>query len=121
MSTHTHTLSNGAAHIACASLQRGLSDFAHIFTAGGVMKRLASVKRLPSPEKDENDMTYTQRIEAWMEQPFGEVELEEDERETLKEAVRGMKEKKILPDGIYQGAVAELIGHLGLHKTTDPK
>ena len=113
MPDHTHTLTNGAAHVAIFCLNKGLSSIDDIFTGGSLSLKLKAAKRLPAPLPDEKQIAYDERIETWTCQPFGEVVMEESERDILKQAIKTVAEKKELPSNEY---TVELISILGLNK-----
>lgn len=123
---HKHSMTNGAAHVAFACLVNGLEDTADIWTAGQLRAKLKAAKNIPSPTAEEKKAlptgeelilsAYKERIEAWMDASFGEVTMEEDEREVLKSAMTNLSSKGRLPKGEFIDATMELIGLMGLNK-----
>lgn len=125
--THSLKFSHGAAHVAIAILTHGLNDPADIWTGGQVRNKLKAAKKTPAALEAEKiklpDGTevltpaYQERIEAWLESSFGEITLDEDERDTLKTAVQNLAKKEQLSKfANFIDATAELIGLLGLNK-----
>jgi len=124
--THKLTLTNGAAHVAWACLMHGLTDPADIWTGGQFRGKLKAAKKTPLPLETEKlkladggeglTPAYQDRVEAWMEEPFGEIFVDEDEREVLKLAVQNLGKKEQLPKNQFIDATTELIGLLGLNK-----
>lgn len=110
---HKITLTNGSANLAYGCLQQGLKTIDDIFIGGSVAVKLKGAKTPPKREKDETDRDYSDRIDKWSDEPFGEVELEEDQRDTLKKAVRSMAEEKKL---YMTDSSVSLISQLGLNK-----
>lgn len=125
--THKHTLSNGAAHVAYAILVHGLNEPADIWTGGQLRNKLKAAKKTPValdaekqklPTGDEILLpAYQERLEAWLESPMGEIVMDEDERETLKSAVQNLTKKEQLSKfANFIDSLTELIGLLGLNK-----
>lgn len=124
--THTIKLTNGAAHVAIACLVHGLSSPSDIWTAGQLRAKFKAAKKMPEPLETEKRLlptgeevllpAYRIRADAWLEAPFGEVTLEEEEREVLKAAVLALSKKEQLPKNEFIDATTELVGLLGLSK-----
>lgn len=115
---HTLTLTNGAAHVAIACLQNGLTSIDDIYIGGLLMLKFRPAKKLPKQDDGEKQQAYEERISAWMDSPFGDGSLvvDEAERDALKTAMKELETKKALPSGPFREYVAELIALLGLNK-----
>lgn len=105
----TFNLSNGAAHVAIACLQSGLTAIEDIYVGGSLALKLKKAKILPTPEKTENQLTYNDRTEKWLSAPFGELSMSKEEIEVLNSAFKTMEEKKSLPVGVFFDATLEVI------------
>lgn len=125
--THKHTLSNGAAHVAYAILVHGLNDPADIWTGGQLRNKLKAAKKTPAALDTEKQRlpngeeillpAYQERLETWLESPMGEIVMDEDERETLKSAVQNLAKKDQLSKfANFIDPLTEIIGLLGMSK-----
>lgn len=112
---HKLTLTNGGAHYAIDFLSKGLESIDDIFAGTSFRKKLKAAKSPPKPNEGEKQLEYSERIDAWLESPFGDVIPEEDERDALKNAMKNLAAKKQLPSNDY---TAELSLQLGLVKGT---
>lgn len=114
---HQLNLTNGAAHVAIAYLQ-SLNTIEWVWPAGSLMPKLKSAKRPPVKNDGEKNEAYEARVTEWYVADFGEVELEEDQRDALKQAIKNASDNKSLIGGAFMDFTVELIGKLGLSKTS---
>lgn len=118
--SHTLTLTNGAAHYAIDFLSKGLESIDDIFAGTGLRKKLKAAKYPPKANEGEMQFEYRERIDLWLESCFGDVEVEEEERDALKRAMKTLEQKKVMANGEKalpsNDYTAELSLQLGLVK-----
>lgn len=107
-------ITNGAAHTALAILQKGLTSIDDIYVGGRLSLKLKKAKQVPKSEQSESIADYEDRVQAWLDKDYEEIEVPEDERDCLKTAMKSIEEKKAFPEGMFREYVVELIKLLGL-------
>lgn len=115
--TYPFQITNGAAHSAFGFLKQGLSSLDDIYTGGSISKKLKGAKSPPAPKSGEINHEYEPRLEEWLDAPYPAFEVDEEERDVLKVAIKALAEKKQLPSHQY---TVELIELLGLNKKEKP-